>query len=49
MSYYIPTINVSLIHALVRMHEAKVSNSQYLINEFQEFTGNQNTRDHYKH
>ena len=25
------------------VHEAKVSNSQYLIKEFQEFTGNQNT------
>ena len=43
MSYYIPTKNVSPIRALVRVHEAKVSNSQYLIKEFQEFTGNQNT------
>ena len=43
MSYYIPTKNFSPIRALVRMHEAKVSNSQYLIKEFQEFTGIQNT------
>ena len=33
--------NVSPIHTLV--HEAKVSNSQYLIKEFKEFIGNQNT------
>ena len=43
MSYYIATINFSPIRALVRMHEAKISNSQYLIKEFKEFTGNQNT------
>ena len=43
MSYYIPTKNVSPIRALVRVQEAKVSNSQYLFKEFQEFTGNQNT------
>ena len=39
----IPTKNFSPIHALVRVHEAKVSNSQYLIKEFKEITGNQNT------
>ena len=43
MSYYIPTKNVSPIRALVHMHEAKISNSHYLIKEFKEFTGNQNT------
>ena len=40
MSYYILTKNFSLIRALVRVLEAKISNSQYLIKEF---TGNQNT------
>ena len=35
--------NCSPIRALVHMHEAKISNSQYLIKEFKEFTGNQNT------
>ena len=43
MSYYIPTKNVSPIRALVRVHEAKISNSQYLNKEFKEFTVNQNT------
>ena len=40
MSYYIPTKIYSPIRALVRVHEAKKSNSQYLIKEF---AGNQNT------
>ena len=35
--------NVSSIHALVRVHEAKISNSQYLIKDFKEFTGYHNT------
>ena len=43
MSYYIPTKKFSPIRALVRVHEAKISNSHYLIKEFNEFTGNQNT------
>ena len=43
MSYYTATQNFSPIRALVRVHEAKISNSQYLIKEFKEFTGNQNT------
>ena len=43
MSYYIATKNFSPIRALVRVHEAKISNSQYLIKEFKEFTVNQNT------
>ena len=43
MSYYIATTNFSPIRALVRVHEAKILNSQYLNKEFKEFTGNQNT------
>ena len=43
MSYYIATTNFSPIRALVRVHEAKISNSQYLNKEFEEFTVNQNT------
>ena len=43
MSYYIPTKIISPIRALVHVHEAKISNSHYLIKEFKEFTGNQNT------
>ena len=34
ISYYIPKKNVSTICALVRVHEAKTSNPQYLIKEF---------------
>ena len=44
MSYYIPTKIFSPIRALVHVHEAKISNSQYLIKEFNKFTGNQNTQ-----
>ena len=43
MSYYIPKKNFSPIRALVHVHEAKISNSHYLIKEFKELTGNQNT------
>ena len=43
MSYYIPTKFFSPTRALVHVHEAKISNSHYLIKEFNEFTGNQNT------
>ena len=43
MSNYIPTKHFGPIRSLVHVHEAKNSNSQYLIKEFKEFTGNQNT------
>ena len=43
MSYYIATKKFSPIRALVRVYEAKISNSKYLIKEFKEITGNQNT------